>query len=136
MFRLATSTTQVPGQSKVQSDPCFAYVGTYGPTTEMVGNQRYINWPSMPLIPTYTADHKGNLNGAGEICGVDPYLDEVGLGFLDDGATASSSAAAWQRSAQETATCSASRRGQNIDWSCRATISLMGLVTQLFSLRS
>lgn len=53
----------------------------YGPTTIVQGGQRYLNMPSMPLIPTYTADANGNLNGDGEVCGVDPFLVEVGLDF-------------------------------------------------------
>ncbi|HKU66856.1 MAG TPA: S8 family serine peptidase [Candidatus Baltobacteraceae bacterium] len=64
-----------------QNDPCSGWVQYYGPTTEVVGAQRYINWPSMPLIPTYTADTNGNLNGSGEVCGIDPQLQEVGLDF-------------------------------------------------------
>jgi hypothetical protein len=63
------------------SDPCAGYVSAYGPTTVLLGGQRYIDWPSMPLIPTYTADSLGNLSGTGSVCGVDPYLGEVGLDF-------------------------------------------------------
>jgi hypothetical protein len=63
------------------SNPCFGYVRYYGPTTEMIGGQRYLNLPSMPLIPTYTADSNGNLNGAGQVCGSDPYIAEIGLDF-------------------------------------------------------
>jgi hypothetical protein len=63
------------------SDPCHLYATDYGPTTEILGAQRYINLPSLPLIPTYTADGSGNLNGAGEVCGVDPYDDEIDLDF-------------------------------------------------------
>lgn len=62
-------------------DPCNFFASAYGPTTIVQGGQRYINWPSMPLIPTYTADSSGNLNGAGEVCGVDPLLGEIGLDF-------------------------------------------------------
>jgi len=64
-----------------QSDPCSGYVGAFGPTTVLVGGQRYINWPSMPLIPTYTSDDSGDLSGTGSVCGIDPYLGEVGLDF-------------------------------------------------------
>lgn len=63
------------------ADPCFYFVGNYGPTTRMIGAQRYLDMPSMPLIPTYTADSAGNLNSGGEVCGVDPSLGEVGLDF-------------------------------------------------------
>jgi hypothetical protein len=62
-------------------DPCYGYVVGYGPTTHIIGGQRYIDWPSMPLIPTYTADDSGNLNGTGEVCGVDPSNGEIGLDF-------------------------------------------------------
>ena len=63
------------------NDPCYNYVNGYGPTTIVQGGQRYIDWPSMPLIPTYTSDDSGNLSGLGEVCGNDPQLGEVGLDF-------------------------------------------------------
>jgi hypothetical protein len=63
------------------SDPCGVYVSAYGPTTVIIGGQRYIDWPSMPLIPTYTSDPSGNLSGTGSVCQVDPQLTEVGLDF-------------------------------------------------------
>lgn len=69
------------GAAANSADPCNFYASVYGPTTVVLGGQRYINWPSMPLIPTYTADAAGNLNGAGEVCGVDPFLTEIGLDF-------------------------------------------------------
>ncbi len=63
-------------------DPCHGFATTYGPTTEMIGGQRYLDWPSMPLIPTYTASEAGKLDPAGETCGADdPNLTEVGLDF-------------------------------------------------------
>lgn len=63
------------------NDPCSFYASVFGPTTEIVAGQRYLNLPSMPLIPTYTADSSGNLSGQGEVCGTDPFLDEIGLDF-------------------------------------------------------
>lgn len=63
------------------SDRCNFYAANYGPTTIIQGNQRYLDWPSMPLIPTYTSDAAGQLNGTGETCGQDPNLTEVGLDF-------------------------------------------------------
>jgi hypothetical protein len=75
------SLGDVDGSTTNTSDPCYNYSFTYGPTTVLQGSQRYINWPSMPLIPTYTADQTGRLDGSGEVCGVDPYLTEVGLDF-------------------------------------------------------
>jgi len=62
-------------------DPCSFYATVFGPTTVLIGGQRYLNWPSMPLIPTYTSNQRGELSGTGEVCGVDPYLGEVGLDF-------------------------------------------------------
>ncbi|GAC1573088.1 MAG: hypothetical protein NVS3B7_04130 [Candidatus Elarobacter sp.] len=63
------------------ADPCNRYVTRFGPTTRMIGNQRYLDLPSMPLIPTYTASSSGTLSGSGEACGMDPFIDEVGLDF-------------------------------------------------------
>jgi hypothetical protein len=63
------------------NDPCNFYVSAYGPTTEIVAGQRYLNLPSMPLIATYTADATGDLNGTGEVCGSDPYDVEIDLDF-------------------------------------------------------
>ena len=62
-------------------DPCNFYASAYGPTTEILNGQRYLDWPSMPLIPTYTADANGALDPTGETCGDDPTLTEVGLDF-------------------------------------------------------
>src|SRR5205807_8200368 len=39
------------------------------------------DWPSMPLIPTYTASSAGVLDPGGETCGDDPQLAEIGLDF-------------------------------------------------------
>ncbi|HET7307356.1 MAG TPA: S8 family serine peptidase [Gammaproteobacteria bacterium] len=63
------------------NDPCHFYATVYGPTTIVQDGQRYLNLPSMPLIPTYTADASGNLNGLGSVCGVDPQIVEIGLDF-------------------------------------------------------
>jgi len=63
------------------NDPCGFYATFFGPTTVMIAGQRYLNWPSMPLIPTYTSNQSGQLNGSGEVCGIDPYLGEIGLDF-------------------------------------------------------
>src|SRR5712664_856415 len=63
------------------NDPCGFYATVFGPTTVMIGGQRYLNWPSMPLIPTYTSNQSGQLSGSGEVCGIDPFLGEVGLDF-------------------------------------------------------
>lgn len=63
------------------SDPCYGYVSAYGPTTVVQNGQRYLDWPSLPLIPTYTASSSATLDPTGETCGVDPYDAEIGLDF-------------------------------------------------------
>jgi hypothetical protein len=64
------------------SDPCYGYVNAFGPTTIVRGGQRYLDWPSMPLIPTYTTPITApTLDPAGEVCGVDPFDEEIGLDF-------------------------------------------------------
>jgi hypothetical protein len=95
---LAKKYGQLPGQGEIitnvslgdlddasaasnPSDSCSAYVKAYGPTTIVQNGQRYIDWPSMPLIPAYTASSTGTLDPTGETCGSDPQLAEVGLDF-------------------------------------------------------
>lgn len=63
------------------SDPCSYFVGVFGPTTRMIGGQRYLDLPSMPLIPAYTATPDGTVSGSDEVCGLDPILGEIGLDF-------------------------------------------------------
>ncbi len=63
------------------SDPCNFYAANYGPTTIVQNGQRYLDWPSMPLIPTYTASSGAVLDPTGETCGDDPTLAEIGLDF-------------------------------------------------------
>ena len=63
-------------------DPCAGAVAFNGPTTVLNAGQRYIDWPSLPLIPTYVADASGNLSGSAEVCNSpDNLLGEVGLDF-------------------------------------------------------
>ncbi|MBM9509374.1 S8 family serine peptidase [Actinacidiphila acididurans] len=57
------------------------YVRVYGPTTVVENGQRYLDEPSMPLIPTYTADNNGKLDPLGSVEGQDPNLGEVLLDF-------------------------------------------------------
>lgn len=60
--------------------PCAGDVGFFGPTTTVIGDQRYVDMPSMPLIPTYTATASGALDPLGEVCtNRDPMLADVGL---------------------------------------------------------
>jgi hypothetical protein len=57
------------------------YVKDYGPTTIVQGGQRYLDLPSMPLIPTYTASPSGRLDPLGSAEHQDPSLGEVMLDF-------------------------------------------------------
>lgn len=57
------------------------YVAGYGPTTVVKDGQRYLDYPSLPLIPTYTSDNAGRLDPTGSIEGQDPNLGEVLLDF-------------------------------------------------------
>jgi hypothetical protein len=58
-----------------------AYVKQYGPTTVVENGQRYLDIPSLPLIPTYVADSGGTLDPAGSTENQDPTLGEVLLDF-------------------------------------------------------
>ncbi|MER6464119.1 S8 family serine peptidase [Streptomyces sp. NPDC001228] len=57
------------------------YVRAYGPTTVIKNGRRYLDEPSMPLIPTYTADNDAKLDPRGSTEGQDPNLGEVLLDF-------------------------------------------------------
>lgn len=57
------------------------YVQQYGPTTIIQNGQRYLDIPSMPLIPTYTAGADGVLDPTGSTENQDPSLSEVLLDF-------------------------------------------------------
>jgi len=63
------------------NDPCRDMVSQYGGTTHVVGGQRYLDWPGMPLIPVWVSDSSGTLSGTAEVCNVDPTLGEAGLDF-------------------------------------------------------
>ncbi|MGW0626706.1 S8 family serine peptidase [Streptomyces sp. NPDC002758] len=52
-----------------------------GATTVVQNGQRYLDIPTMPLIPTYTADATGALDPTGSTQGQDPALGEVLLDF-------------------------------------------------------
>jgi len=90
------------------NDPA-ASMPPFRSTTVMIGGQRYLNWPSMPLIPTYTSNQSGQLSGSGEVCGIDPFLGEVGLDFSMM-APLPTDCSAPARSAQASPTCSGSPR--------------------------
>jgi hypothetical protein len=57
------------------------YVKQNGPTTIIQNGQRYLDIPSMPLIPTYTSDASGVLDPTGSAEYEDPQLGEVLLDF-------------------------------------------------------
>lgn len=57
------------------------YVELFGPTTIVSHGQRYLDYPSLPLIPTYTASAAGGINPLGTVEHVDPNLSEVLLDF-------------------------------------------------------
>ncbi|MFS4091019.1 S8 family serine peptidase [Streptomyces sp. AF1A] len=52
-----------------------------GPTTVLHDGRRYLDIPTMPLIPTYTADETGALDPSGSTQGQDDALGEVLLDF-------------------------------------------------------
>jgi len=57
-------------------------VATYGPTTLLQNGQRYIDLPTMPLIPAYVAEPDGSLSSTASVEGTgDPVLGEIGLDF-------------------------------------------------------
>ncbi|MEU2619979.1 hypothetical protein ABZ642_17905 [Streptomyces sp. NPDC007157] len=56
-------------------------LGPSGPTTVVQDGRRYLDIPTMPLIPTYTADATGALDPTGSTQGQDPELGEVLLDF-------------------------------------------------------
>lgn len=63
------------------ADAGDGYVRGYGPTTVLKDGRRYLDLPSMPLIPTYVAGADGSLDPAGSTKNQDPVLGEVLLDF-------------------------------------------------------
>ncbi|WP_153546721.1 S8 family serine peptidase [Streptomyces sp. RB17] len=63
------------------TDKSTPNLGPTGPTTVVQDGQRYLDIPTMPLIPTYTADATGALDPTGTTHGEDPVLGEVLLDF-------------------------------------------------------
>ncbi|MGW1797330.1 S8 family serine peptidase [Streptomyces sp. NPDC001984] len=63
------------------SDAGTPNLDSHGPTTVVQNGQRYLDIPTMPLIPTYTADATGALDPTGSTQGQDPVLGEVLLDF-------------------------------------------------------
>ncbi|HWF58319.1 MAG TPA: peptidase S8 [Candidatus Dormibacteraeota bacterium] len=66
---------------QAMADAGDSYVRTFGPTTVVINGQRYLDYPSLPLIPTYTASQDASLNPLGTVEKVDPALGEVLLDF-------------------------------------------------------
>ena len=57
-------------------------VAYYGPTTLLQNGQRYIDLPTMSLIPAYVAEPDGSLSSTASVEGTgDPVLGEIGLDF-------------------------------------------------------
>ncbi|MGW2936925.1 S8 family serine peptidase [Streptomyces sp. NPDC001156] len=52
-----------------------------GATTILKDGQRYLDLPSMPLIPTYVSNGQGGLSGSAAVQGEDPGLGEALLDF-------------------------------------------------------
>ena len=86
---------QLPGQGEIitnvsigdvdndsdLSSSCALDTVFLGPTAKKIGDQQYLDWPSLPLIPAYVADAAGNLSGSAQVCNVDPQDGEIGLDF-------------------------------------------------------
>lgn len=59
-----------------------AEVATYGPNSIVQNGQRYLDLPTMNLIPAYVAEPDGSLNSTASVEGTgDPLLGEIGLDF-------------------------------------------------------
>jgi hypothetical protein len=59
-----------------------AEVQSFGPDTILRNGQRYLDFPTMSLIPTYVAEPDGSLSSTASVEGTgDPVLDEIGLDF-------------------------------------------------------
>jgi hypothetical protein len=63
------------------ADAGDSYVKGNGPTTVLKDGKRYLDVPSMPLIPTYVAGTDGSLDPAGATKNQDASLGEVLLDF-------------------------------------------------------
>lgn len=62
------------------NDPCWVNNQGAGPITHMINGQRYLDYPGLPLIPTYAADGSGNIDPHYVSCGEgDP--GEIALDF-------------------------------------------------------
>jgi hypothetical protein len=66
---------------QAMADAGDGFVQRFGPTTVVEGGQRYLDYPSLPKIPTYTVSPDGAVDPLGTVEGVDPSLGEVLLDF-------------------------------------------------------
>ena len=78
--RITRELGELPGDGEIitavgigplTSNPAGAVRGDvefFGPTTTVIGDQRYLDLPSMALIPTFTADAGARLDPLGEVC--------------------------------------------------------------------
>ncbi|MFF3566095.1 S8 family serine peptidase [Streptomyces sp. NPDC002574] len=66
---------------QAMADAGDPYVQGHGPTTVLQDGQRYLDLPSMPLIPAYVAAPDGSLSGSASTKDQDPGLGEVLLDF-------------------------------------------------------
>lgn len=84
--------SQLPGQGEIitnvsvgdLTDPSENddYTASFGTTTTVLGNQRYLDIPSFPLIPTYVADQSSSLDALGTVKNSGDYEDgEILLDF-------------------------------------------------------
>jgi hypothetical protein len=91
---IARKFGQLPGQGTIitnvsigdltdqaMADAGDFYVQFFGPTTRVINGQRYLDIPSMPLIPTFAVDPSGAIDPLGTVEFVDPFLAEVLLDF-------------------------------------------------------
>src|SRR3954470_7333120 len=53
------------------------YVQTFGANSRVIDGQRYLDYASMPLIPTFVSDAEGKLDPLGTVEFVDPYQAEI-----------------------------------------------------------
>ncbi|GCE07855.1 S8 family serine peptidase [Dictyobacter aurantiacus] len=91
---LQSRYNQLPGTGEIITNVCIgdltdqsmadagdSYVRSNGPTTIVRNGQRYLDLPSMPLIPTWTTDASGKLDPTGSTEGQDPANGEILLDF-------------------------------------------------------
>src|SRR4051812_16676782 len=91
---IARRFNQLPGQGMIvtnvsigdltdqaMADAGDPYVQFFGATTRVIGGQRYLDFVSLPLIPTFTVAPDGAVDPLGTVEFVDPYLGEVLLDF-------------------------------------------------------